>query len=112
MNGKQLELLKQAVPGIARIGLIFNPDDPTDSDAAKAVADASKALGLTSRILEVRAAAELAEAFAAAKRENLQGLVIASNPLFVSSRTDLAMLALGARLPASAASAILRSRAR
>ena len=100
LNGKRLELLKQAVPGIARIGLIFNPGDPTDSDAAKAVAEASKALGLTSRVLEVRAATELAEAFAAAKRENLQGLVIASGPLFVSSRTDLATLALGARLPA------------
>jgi ABC-type uncharacterized transport system substrate-binding protein len=34
--GKRLELLKQAVPGIERVGLIFNPDDPTDSDAAKA----------------------------------------------------------------------------
>lgn len=75
LNGKRLELLKQAVPGIARIGLIFNPGDPTDSDAAKAVAEASKALGLTSRVLEVRAATQLAEAFATAKRENLQGLV-------------------------------------
>jgi putative ABC transport system substrate-binding protein len=100
LNGKRLELLKQAVPGIARIGLIFNPDDPTDSDAAKAVAEASKALGLTNRVLEVRVATQLHEAFATAKRENLQGLVIASGPLFVSSRTDLAALALDTHLPA------------
>ena len=100
LNGKRLELLKQAVPGIAHVGLIFNPDDLTDSDAAKAVAEASKALGLTNRVLEVRAAAQLQEAFATAKRENLQGLIVASGPLFVSSRADLATLALGARLPA------------
>ena len=100
LNGKRLELLKHAVPGIAHVGLIFNPDDLTDSDAAKAVAEASKALGLTNRVLEVRSAAQLQEVFATAKRENLQGLIVASGPLFVSSRADLATLALGARLPA------------
>lgn len=97
--GKRLELLKQAVPGIERVGLIFNPDDPTDSDAAKAVAEVSKTLGLTIRILEVRAAAQLQEAFATARRESLQGLAIASGPLFVSSRAELAKFALAARLP-------------
>jgi putative ABC transport system substrate-binding protein len=100
LNGKRLELLRQAVPGITRVGLIFNPKDPTDSDAAKAVAEASKTLGLTIRVLEVRAAAQLQEAFATATRENLQGLAIASGPLFVSFRAELAKLALAARLPA------------
>jgi len=97
--GKRLELLKQAVPGIERVGLIFNPDDPTDSDAAKTVAEVSKTLGLTSRILEVSAAAQLQEAFATARRESLQGLAIASGPLFVSSRAELAKFALAAHLP-------------
>jgi ABC-type uncharacterized transport system substrate-binding protein len=100
LNGKRLELLRQAVPRITRVGLILNPKDPTDSDAAKAVAEASKTLNLTIRVLEVRAAGQLQEAFATATHEKLQGLVIASGPLFVSSRAELAKFALAARLPA------------
>jgi putative ABC transport system substrate-binding protein len=97
--GKRLELLKQAVPGIERIGLLFNPNEPTDSDAVAAVVEASKSLGLTVRLLEVRATTQLQEAFATAQREALQGVVIGTGPLFVSARTELAMLAFSARLP-------------
>lgn len=98
--GKRLELLKGAVPGIERVGFMFNPNEPTDSDAAKTATDVSKGLGLTVRALEVSATTQLQEAFAAALRESLQGIVIGTGPLFVSARTELAMLAFGARLPA------------
>jgi putative ABC transport system substrate-binding protein len=99
LNGKRLELLKQAVPGMARAGLIFNPDDPTDSDATKVVLEASKSLGLTIRVLEVRSATDFQQAFTTAEREGLQGLTIAQGPLFVSFRTELAKMALAAGLP-------------
>src|SRR5262249_49634701 len=99
LNGKRFELLKQAVPGMARAGLIFNPDDPTDSDATKVALEASKSLGLTIRVLEVRSATDFQGAFATAHREALQGLTIAQGPLFVSSRAELAKMALAAGLP-------------
>jgi putative ABC transport system substrate-binding protein len=97
--GKRLEILKQAVPGIERTGFIFNPNDPTDNDAVKTVAEVYKNFGLAVRLLEVRATAQLAEAFATAQRERLQGVVIGTGPLFVSARTELAALAFDARLP-------------
>ena len=98
--GKRLELLKQSVPGIERVGFMFNPNEPTDSDAAKSAMDVSKSLGLTVRALEVTTTTGLQQAFAAALRESLQGIAIGTGPLFVSARTELAMLAFGARLPA------------
>jgi len=97
--GKRLELLKQAVPGIARVGFIFNPNEPTDSDAAKTATDVSKSLNLAIRVIEVSASDQLQHAFAIAERETLQGIVIGTGPLFVSARTELAMLAFGAHLP-------------
>lgn len=100
LTGKRLELLKQAVPGMTRVGLMFNPDDPTDSDAMQVATDASKSLSLTIRVLEVRSASEFGEAFTMAKREGVEGLAIASGPLFVSSRAELAKVALAAGLPA------------
>jgi putative tryptophan/tyrosine transport system substrate-binding protein len=99
LTGKRLELLKQAVPGMARAGLIFNPDDPTDSGATKVASEASKSLSLTIRFLEVRSATEFDEAFTTAKREGVQGLTMASGPLFVSFRAELAKMALAAGLP-------------
>lgn len=98
--GKRLELLKQSVPGIERVGFIFNPNEPTDSDAAKTVTEVSKSLALAVRVLEVSAPAQLQQTFATAQQEGLQGIVIGTGPLFVSTRTELAMLAFGARLPA------------
>jgi putative ABC transport system substrate-binding protein len=99
LNGKRLELLKQAVPGMKRAGLIFKPDDPTDSDAIKVTLEAAKSLGLTIQVLEVRSATDFQEAFTTAQREGLQGMVIASGPLFVSFRVELAKIALSASLP-------------
>jgi ABC-type uncharacterized transport system substrate-binding protein len=99
LNGKRLELLKQAVPGMTRAGLIFKPDDPTDSDAIKVTLEAAKSLGLSIRALEVRSATDFQETFTTAQREGLQGMVIASGPLFVSFRAELAKIALSTGLP-------------
>src|SRR5262249_60420586 len=72
--GKQLDLLKHAVPGIARVGVMVNPDDAADAKPLKALPAAARALGLAVRVLDVRAAEEFEPAFAAAVREGLQGL--------------------------------------
>lgn len=98
--GKRLELLKEAVPGIVRIGFIAHPDDPTGAVEIKQVPVVSRALGLTLRVLEVRAPSEFEAAFATAVRESMQGISINSSPLFVSHRTDLAVLAARSHLPA------------
>ena len=98
--GKRLELLKEAVPGTVRVGFIVHPEDPTGADEIKQVPIISKALGLTLRVLEVRAPAEFEAAFATSMREDMQGLCVNSSPLFVSHRAELAALAARARLPA------------
>jgi ABC-type uncharacterized transport system substrate-binding protein len=98
--GKRLELLKEAVPSISKIGFIFNPEDGTDSSALKSLPAASRALGLAVRVLEVREAAELETAFATAEREGLQALHVSQAPLFNTYRSEIAAKALRARLPA------------
>lgn len=100
LDGKRLGLLKEAVPGMARACLMVNPADPASHNAAKSASMASKALNITVRVLEVRAAAEFENAFKTAKREDLQGLAIALGPLFASFRVKLAKSALAAHLPA------------
>jgi putative tryptophan/tyrosine transport system substrate-binding protein len=98
--GKRLQLLKEVVPGAMRVGFMVHPDDPTSADEVKQVPIVSSALGLTLRVLEVHGPVDFDAAFAAATRENLQGLYVNSSPLFVSYRTELAARAARAGLPA------------
>jgi putative ABC transport system substrate-binding protein len=98
--GKQLDLLKHAVPGISRVGVMVNPDDAADARSLKALPAAAHVLGLTVRVLDVRAAEEFEPAFAAAVREGLRGLHVSLSPLFYANRTQVTAIAARAGLPA------------
>jgi len=98
--GKRLELLKEIVPGMTRVGFIVRSDDPTGADEVKEIPIVSSALGLTPRVLDVRAPSEFEAAFATSVREKMQGLCVNSSPLFISYRAELAALAARAGLPA------------
>jgi putative tryptophan/tyrosine transport system substrate-binding protein len=98
--GKRLELLKHAVPGISRVGVMVNPDDAaTDAGSLKALPAVARALGLAVRVLDVRVVAELEPAFAAAGREGLQGLHVSQGPLFNANRAQVTAMAARTGLP-------------
>jgi putative ABC transport system substrate-binding protein len=99
LTGKRFELLKEAVSGMTRVGIIVNPDDPTDIDALNSLPAITQGLGLTIRVIEVRAVTDIEPAFATAVREELHGLQIGLSPVFNSHRAILATLAANARLP-------------
>jgi putative ABC transport system substrate-binding protein len=97
--GKRLELLKDALPGTSRVGIVVNPDDVRDTVTLKALPAAARTLGLTVRVIEARTAGEFEAAFATAAREGVQGLYISTSPLFSTHRMEIAALAVRARLP-------------
>jgi putative ABC transport system substrate-binding protein len=51
---KRLEFLKLAVPGIARVGVVVDPDDPTDAATIRRLPPATRALGMTLEQFDVR----------------------------------------------------------
>jgi ABC-type uncharacterized transport system substrate-binding protein len=51
---KRLEFLKLAVPGLARVGVVVDPDDPTDAVTIRRLPRATRALGMTLEQFEVR----------------------------------------------------------
>ena len=97
--GKQLELLAKALPGIARVGVFASLSDPTYDTLLKSLPAASGALGLTARIIDVRALSDLDNGFATGKRENLQAFLIGTNPYFTSHRAEITALAAKAKMP-------------
>ena len=80
LTGKRFELLKETVPGTARVGIMVNPNDASDKNVLESLPAVTLALDLTVRVLEVRAPTELESAFMAATREDLQGLQISLAP--------------------------------
>jgi putative ABC transport system substrate-binding protein len=99
--GKRLEFLKHVVPGLARIGVLHNPGDPTDTIYLKQLPTAARALGLNFVVFEARAPAELEAVFAAAARDGMQALFVSQSPLFYANRAQVTAMAERVRLPAS-----------
>ena len=98
-NVKGLELLKEAVPGLSRAAVIFDPATPSHGPGLKAVEDAGPALGLRIQSVAVRSATEFDGAFSAIVRERADAVLVLLNPPFIGGAKRLAELALTHKLP-------------
>ena len=98
LNGKLLELLHEAVPGVTRMAVFDVSDSPAHS--ATELEAAARTLGMQLHVLEVRGPGEFASAFNAAAREGAGALLILPSPFFVAHERRIAALALESRLPA------------
>jgi putative tryptophan/tyrosine transport system substrate-binding protein len=97
---KRLALLKEAVPGIARVLVLSYPADPIGPLQVKALRDAAASLGVTLQIRDIRTGDDLPAAFEAGANEGAEGLLIGAESLFVVYGGRVAELAARYRLPA------------
>jgi putative ABC transport system substrate-binding protein len=96
---KQLELLKEMVPGLTRVAVLWNPTNPWHAPAVKRVEAAARALGLRLQVVGVRGSDEFDAAFAAMAKERAGAVLGLPDPLTFLHRTRLADLAAKHRLP-------------
>ena len=100
LAGKRLELFKEAVPKLARVAVLFDPGNPPGVLQVKEVLPvAARALGLTVRSWEVRAADDFDKVFAALNKERVDGLYVFGGPLMNTNQKRMVSLALKSRLP-------------
>ena len=82
LGGKRLELLKEAVPKLARVAVLYDPAVPASVLEVKEVLPvAARALGLTIQPWEVRAADDFERVFAAMGKQRPDGLYVPAGPL-------------------------------
>ena len=82
LGGKRLELLKEAVPKVARVAVLYDPASPGSVLEVKEVLPvAARALGLTIQPWEVRAADGFERVFAALSKQRPDGLYVVGGPL-------------------------------
>jgi putative ABC transport system substrate-binding protein len=104
LGGKRLELLKEAVPKLARVAVLYDPAVLAGVREAKEVLPvAAHALGLTIRSWEVRDADGLERVFAALNKQRPDGLYLPGGPQIRTNEKQIVGFALKSRVPSMCA---------
>jgi len=99
LEGKRLELFKQAVPKLSRVVALINPANPYTRIAWKAAQTAAEALGVKLQPVEARSPNDLDRAFATIKEARPNGLIVVPDRLLLAYRASIVQFMTKNRLP-------------
>jgi putative ABC transport system substrate-binding protein len=97
--GKQLEFLKDVLPTISRVALLWNPANPASALMVRAADMAAQAVGVQVHRVEARGPEAFDSAFAAMTGAHADALLMVPDPMFLLHRSRLAELAATRHLP-------------
>src|SRR5215813_8313535 len=98
LTGKRFELLREIVPNLRRLAVLFNGNNPAYRLETDIVRAAAIPLGLEVLAAEIRSGDDIAPTFAAIAT-NADALLVVGEPLTFTYRSQISALALAARLP-------------
>jgi ABC-type uncharacterized transport system substrate-binding protein len=100
LEGKRLEILKQAVPGLSRLAVLWNPSNPGIVSYFETVKNAGRALQISlDPVVEVRRSEELDNAFIAIAGSRPHALTVIADRFLLSHRKQIVEFAAVKRLP-------------
>jgi len=99
ISAKRLELLKEAIPRLTRVGVVQNPDTPFHARVTEELKAAAPRMSIALSFVAVRTPGEIGPGVSAAGRAHAQALYIIPDALFLKKRTMLFQQASKARLP-------------
>jgi len=99
LSAKRLQLLKEAIPQIARIMVLWNPDTSFSSRVIEQLKLAASSLSIELKFVSVQKPEEIGPAFLSAIRAHAQAVYVIEDALFFNRRMALIKLAFNARLP-------------
>ena len=102
MSAKHVELLKEAVPSLSKLAVLWNPTNSSHTPALQAVEAAGRSLSLPVHPLQVRAVAELDGTFDSIIQEKAEGVLFIADPIFFIQLKRIADFVASSRLPAIA----------
>jgi putative ABC transport system substrate-binding protein len=100
LSAKRLQLLKTVVPGLQRVAILWNANDPAMTARYRAAAAVAPALGVAIQALAVREPNDFDAAFAAMNREKPDGILLVTDVLTILNRKRVIEFAADHRLPA------------
>ena len=99
LSAKKLELLREAVPGLSRVAIMWNPDIRGALLDYKATEEAARSLRLQLQSVEVSRADDIDRAFSALTTGRAEALIVVPSTLTLDNRGQIASLAQKNRLP-------------
>jgi putative ABC transport system substrate-binding protein len=100
LTGKRLELLKEAVPKISRVAMVFNPEGQVPTQGYEPLKAIAQSLKISVEPLEIRKPNEIDKTFAVIPKSRVDALLLESDPVFNINRQKVIALAAKNRLPA------------
>jgi putative tryptophan/tyrosine transport system substrate-binding protein len=100
LSTKQLELLKEILPRVSRVAVLFDPGNPVNIPALKEIEHIAPAFGIQLLRIEVRSPEDYEPAFSAVARGRADALLVRRDPLNQTHRTRIVSLATQSKLPA------------
>jgi putative tryptophan/tyrosine transport system substrate-binding protein len=97
LGGKQIEFLKEAVPGLSHLAVLW--DSSIGLVQFRATQAAAHAAGVTLQSLPIRGLEDFEDSFDRAARERVGGMVVLSSPIVLRQRSQIAALAIETHLP-------------
>ena len=94
-----MQLLKEVVPGLSRVAILFNPTNHYMPLALKSAQRGAQTLDVTLAIYEVYDTASLDAAFVTLTKDRPDGLLVPGDPFLVSQRSRIAQFAIEKKLP-------------
>jgi len=99
LEGKRLELAKEVVPKVSRVGIFWNPESTYSALAFKEVEAAARALGVRLHAVRLTGPSDLDTAFATLKRDRVEALVLHGYVATLQNRRAIIAFAAANRLP-------------
>ena len=99
LSAKRLQLLKEAIPRLTRVAVLWNPDTPYHPKVIEELKAAAPSLSIELSFVSARTPEEFGPAFSAVSRAHAQALYVLEDAFFFSHRMTLLKLASKARLP-------------
>jgi len=99
--GKRFELLKETLPNLSRLGILWNPDVAFIRNRQTSMTETARTLGLATIPVEARGLDTLEQAFATMVREGAQAFILQGDSVLFDHRGQIAEMALRNRLPAA-----------
>jgi putative ABC transport system substrate-binding protein len=100
LGGKRLELLRETMPGVVRVAVLWPPDNPVKVAQWTETQGAARTLGIQLQSLEVGGPEDFEGAFAAAEQGHAEALIVFGDNLTAGYASQLADLAARSHLPA------------
>jgi putative tryptophan/tyrosine transport system substrate-binding protein len=98
--GKEMEILKEAVPELSRIGVLWRPSNPAYRNLIRRFDDVVRATGVEVVLISAETVDDLVTAFTTMRNEQINGLLVQADDLFIREGNRIVELAAAYKVPA------------